>query len=148
MTATVHGERARAGLQLLKAGIQHAAQEALRAGVDAAYASAVSTPRFRDRRPPEEGTRGSIRHRIEGLQGFVEASGAARFLEYGTPPHVIVAHGKALRFTVEGQVLFRRWVKHPGTAARPFMHEARERGLQAAEFGVEVFVNAAIQRAH
>lgn len=145
MTATVHGERTRAGLHLLKSGIHQAAELTLRSAVQAAESSAKGTTRFHDR---TGATRATIRGSAFGLQGFVEARGAARFLEEGTVPHLIVAHGKALRFTVEGQVLFRRWVRHPGTRERPFMREARERGVQAAEWGAEIFVNAAIQRVH
>jgi hypothetical protein len=147
VTATVHGERTRAGLQLLKAGIHQAAELTVRAAVVAAHQSAKGTARFKDQ---TGGTRGSIRGSADGLQGFVEARGAARFLEEGTQPHLLGTVGKLLRFTTEGQVLYRRytgWI-HPGTAARPFMHEARERGLQAAEWGAELYVNAAIQRAH
>lgn len=46
----------------------------------------------------------------------------ARFVEEGTGPHEIVAkNGKALRFMAGGNAIFRKRVKHPGTAPRPFM---------------------------
>lgn len=142
-TVTVHGEATRRGLRNLAAGIVQAAELTLRAAEDAAVASAKATTRFKDQ---TGGTRASIRRVRTGLTGFVEARGAARFLEGGTRPHVI--HGNpVLRFTVNGQVLYRRWVRHPGTAPRPFMEEAARVAFQTAEFAGEYYVNYAIQRA-
>lgn len=44
---------------------------------------------------------------------------------YGTQPHVIRARRrKALRFTVGGQVVFRRQVMHPGTRGTYFLEFA------------------------
>jgi len=41
---------------------------------------------------------------------------AARFLEYGTQPHIIEPRTrKALRFEVDGTMIFARRVLHPGT---------------------------------
>lgn len=49
----------------------------------------------------------------------------ARYLEFGTKPHPIVARRrKALRFTVGGNLVFRRRVMHPGTSATRFLHNA------------------------
>lgn len=140
---TVDGGRTRSGLANLKAGIRQAAGLTLDAAIEAAKASAKSTTLWKDQSGT---TRSSIRSERTGLRGFVEAGGAAKFLEEGTKPHLIVAHGKALRFVVEGNVLFRKWVRHPGTAPRPFMREARQRGETAAEWAAEIYVNSAIQR--
>lgn len=140
----VRGERTRAGLALLKAGVHQAITLTLRAAVAATKDSAKGTTRFQDRTTE---TRSSIHGEVFGPRGFVEARGAAHFLEWGTRPHLIVAHGRALRFVINGAVLYRRWVNHPGTAPRPFMREARERGAQAAEWGAEIFINAAIRGA-
>ncbi|MGL5911834.1 MAG: hypothetical protein ACRCZP_17660 [Phycicoccus sp.] len=48
------------------------------------------------------------------------------FVIGGTRPHLINARaGKALRFTGRGgQVIYRRSVRHPGTAANPFLRDA------------------------
>lgn len=48
----------------------------------------------------------------------------APFVEFGTRPHLIRAKKKALRFTVRGQVLFRRSVQHPGTRPYKFLYRA------------------------
>ena len=48
-----------------------------------------------------------------------------------------------LRFTINGQTLFRRSVK--GMMPRPFMHEAREIGEHAALYYVESFIDYAIR---
>lgn len=145
MTPQVHGERTRDGLATLKAGFLQAVTLTLRSGIEAAKSSAKGTTLFKDRTGE---TRGSLRGEVLGQRGFVEARGAAHFLEWGTAPHLIVAHGRALRFVVNGTVLYRKWVHHPGTKERPFMREARERGQQAMAWGAEIFVNAAIRAAH
>lgn len=65
----------------------------------------------------------------------------ARAVEYGTGPHIIVPRRrKVLRFSVGGRVVYTTRVRHPGTAARPFM----EPGLRkAAEgIGIQVIVDA------
>ena len=115
-----------------------------RGAVAAAEGSARGTDKFHDQ---SGGTRASIRSEVFGLEGFVSAGGAAGFIEWGTAPHLIVAHGQALRFTVNGQTLYRKMVNHPGTRERPFMREAAERGAIAAEYGAEFFVGAAIRGA-
>lgn len=51
----------------------------------------------------------------------------AGFIEAGTRPHVIVAHGKALRFVVGGQLLFRKRVFHPGTSPQRVIEVAMKR---------------------
>lgn len=44
----------------------------------------------------------------------------ASFLEEGTPAHTIRARGRALRFSVGGETIYRRSVNHPGTKATHF----------------------------
>lgn len=146
MTAVaVESRAALRGLETLSAGVVQAIELTLRSAVAAAEGSAKGTERFKDR---SGDTRGSIHGEAHGLTGFVQAGGAARFLENGTPPHIIRArNASVLRFEVAGRVLFRRMVRHPGTAPRPFMHDAAERGAIAAEYGAEEFLNYAIARA-
>lgn len=50
----------------------------------------------------------------------------ARPVEEGTKPHIIRAHGKALRFEVGGDVIFRKAVRHPGMQGRFYMKRAAE----------------------
>lgn len=143
MTVQIHATRTLEGLSLLEAGIVQAVGLTLRSAVKATEASAKATTRFHDRTGE---TRGSIRGEIQGFgRGRVIAGGASRLLEEGTVPHTIVGR-PLLRFVVAGQVLFRRSVKHPGTAARPFMSEARAVGEQTAAYGAEYFVSEAIRR--
>ena len=143
MTPTVHTESTRAGLIALRDAIYQAAALTLRAAEAAAVDSAKHTTQFHDKTGE---TRGSVRAVGRGLRGFVEARGAAHFLEYGTRPHIIRGN-PILRFTVGGQTMYRRWVRHPGVRERPFMHEARERAVIAAEWAAEMYVGFAIGHA-
>lgn len=141
----VRAHAARRGLTRLEHALERAATLTLQAAVAAAKASAKGTDEFRDRS-------GKTRRSIQGgtvgpYLGFVEAGGAAGFLEHGTAPHLIVAHGRALRFEAAGQVLYRQWVQHPGTRPRPFMREAATVGRVAAEWAAEVYVRQAIESA-
>jgi hypothetical protein len=87
---------------------------------------AKGTELFKDR---SGRTRASIQFTSDG----VVASGASRFLEAGTRPHEIRAtNARALRFEIAGTVFFRKMVRHPGTAPRPFMMLAWEYGQHVA----------------
>jgi len=49
----------------------------------------------------------------------------ARAVHDGTGPHIIRARNRrALRFQLDGRVVYARWVRHPGTRARPFLSDA------------------------
>ncbi|MEM2003164.1 MAG: HK97 gp10 family phage protein [Nitrososphaerota archaeon] len=49
----------------------------------------------------------------------------ASFVEFGTRPHVIYPRrARALRFEVDGEVVFARRVHHPGTPAQKFVAQA------------------------
>lgn len=129
---------ARRGVQTLQAGITQAAALALRAAIEAGTKDAKGTTKFQDR---TGGTRQSTHGEyLPGLQGFIEAGGAAGFLENGTPPHFIgssvLIQGVGWRFI--GQ--------HPGTQPRPFMREARNLAENIAEYRAETFVDEAIRR--
>jgi len=141
----VHSAGTLRGLETLDAGVHQAIELTIRAAVEAAKASAKGTDKFKDRTGE---TRGSIHGEALGLNGFVQAGGAARFLEFGTPPHIIRArNASALRFVQNGRVVFRKWVRHPGTRERPFMREAQAHGEIAAEYRAEEYINYAIARA-
>lgn len=133
------------GLQQLEAGILQAIGLTMRSAIKATEDAAKATTLFRDR---TGNTRASIRGVYNGVWqgGFVTAGGASQFLENGTRAHVIRGN-PILRFEIAGTVFYRRMVHHPGTAARPFMAEARRVGEQAAAYGAEHFINAAIARA-
>ena len=128
---------------LLRAGLRNGAHQALVSAVKAAHESARTTDLFKD--GPDARLRRSIVMTIpEPLEGQIKAGGAgapyARFVESGTQPHDIrPKRATTLRFTVAGQVFFRRLVHHPGTAERPFMARATAVGEQTLEYGLEYF---------
>lgn len=149
----VDGQRAIDSLRSLSNAFRHAVQETTRTVLSETEKHAKETKLFDDKSGagvtrPHEGTRSSIRAVEEGMtHGFVEAGGAARFLEYGTPPHEIWAKGGGmLRFEVAGTVFYRRMVHHPGTAERPFMQQARDHGQKVADYVAEILVEEAILR--
>lgn len=54
----------------------------------------------------------------------------AETVSKGQPPHEIVPKtAKALRFEVNGQVVFAKRVKHPGTAGNPYVEESFAQAL-------------------
>lgn len=67
----------------------------------------------------------------------------AKFVHDGTNPHIIrPVRRQALRFTVGGQVVFAKFVNHPGTRSRPFLTRAlrqiaRQRGWRYLPGGIE-----------
>jgi hypothetical protein len=65
-----------------------------------------------------------------GLQGVVRCDHPkVRFVLDGTRPHVIRArNAKALRFEMEGRIVFARKVNHPGTRPNNFMARALRLG--------------------
>jgi len=67
-----------------------------------------------------------MRARRTSVTGTVEnRTKYAIYVHEGTKAHLIVARKKkALRWTEDGLVFFRRVVRHPGTKGRPFMRTA------------------------
>lgn len=61
-----------------------------------------------------------------GPRGIVEyIAKYAAAVEDGSAPHIIKARRKkALRFVVDGEVVYAKSVRHPGTPARPFLGKA------------------------
>jgi hypothetical protein len=56
---------------------------------------------------------------ICGIEGLTPYLG---YILSGTPPHLIrPLHGRALRFTVGGTIVFATLVRHPGTAPNNFV---------------------------
>ena len=52
---------------------------------------------------------------------------ATSFVLHGTPPHVIYAkRGKYLKFEIDGKIMFREKVNHPGFKANNFLWKALE----------------------
>lgn len=68
----------------------------------------------------------TLRTQVKGT--VVNRAKYAAAVHDGTGPHIIRARRKrALRFTVGGQVVFARSVRHPGTRGRPWLMEAAEK---------------------
>ena len=121
-------------------GIVKAIRGAVKDGVDHAKATSL----FKDKSGK---TRKSIRGAVDdfSMKGTVKASGAAIYLENGTPPHEITAkNGGALKFMMNGQWVFRKSVQHPGTEPRPFMTEARDHAERSLDYYAVMFVESAI----
>jgi hypothetical protein len=140
----VHGEKAKEGLRRLQQNLQGAAHFILAAGITAAEQSAKASTLYKDQTGK---TRASVKGSINagGLSGKVVGRGAAIFLENGTRAHTITAkNGGMLRFFVNGQAIFRRSVRHPGTGPRPTMGNARYHAEMAIGFASELYVNEAI----
>ena len=55
----------------------------------------------------------------------------AKFIEYGTRPHIIRARrAMALRFEVHGDVVYAKYVRHPGTRAQRILARAVDESLR------------------
>lgn len=56
---------------------------------------------------------------------------ASIYVLNGTRPHMIFPRrsGGVLRFTVDGRVVYARFVSHPGTKAQPFLQQALRSAL-------------------
>lgn len=53
------------------------------------------------------------------------------YVEFGTRPHIIrPRRARALRFEIGGEVIFARYVRHPGTRGQFYMRRALEEGLK------------------
>jgi hypothetical protein len=63
----------------------------------------------------------------------------AASLEMGARPHVITGN-PLLRFEKGGQILFRRYVEHPGIKGVHFMEQAKEKADREAEMLVRTIV--------
>jgi hypothetical protein len=66
----------------------------------------------------------------DGLQGVITCDHPATlFVLEGTRPHIIRARrAKALRFEVDGQIVFAKYVRHPGTRPNNFLGQALRLG--------------------
>jgi Bacteriophage HK97-gp10, putative tail-component len=125
------------GIERLNAEILSVARQSLRQAASHAVTLARQTTTFKDR---TGNLRASIRFEDRGLWDYRAVAGGvgsratnrkgaqyALFVEEGTRPHAIEARrAKALRFVMNGEIIFRRRVWHPGTKATNFMRDARD----------------------
>jgi hypothetical protein len=146
MSVTVTHGNLFSQLNDLAAGIRNNAAQAIKVATDAAYQDAKTTTMFKDR---SGDLRGSIAESVDGLEGKVWRGRKKYFgfVANGTVPHVIEGrNGGMLAFMMNGSMMFRRRVNHPGTAPRPVMQHAYDRGAFVADMVGDRFINAAIQR--
>ena len=93
--------------------------------------------------------RESLGVRVEPNRVLVGPSAKyAPYVEFGTAPHVIKAKGKALAFKVNGRIIYRKQVHHPGTKAQPFVRPAYDAwkdslGPAVAQANADVFTQEA-----
>lgn len=82
----------------------------------------------------------------EASYDIVSPHPASSFVNDGTPPHVIEAkNAKALRFEMNGELVFAKRVNHPGTQPQPFMDRAERVADRALNREIQVAVDE-IQR--
>jgi hypothetical protein len=62
-----------------------------------------------------------------GRDGMTDYLG---YILAGTPPHLILPHGRALRFMIGGSVVFATVVFHPGTSPNNFVLRALPEALR------------------
>lgn len=148
MTAKSDSSGARRAFRAFVYDVEGIAHQTMSTGMRLAEAVAKSTTTFKD--SPNTSTvhtRETIRGLASGTSGRLIAGGAARFLENGTRAHMIWAKralqgtgrskgtanegrgARSLRFVVNGQVRFARYVFHPGTTATHFLKDAAAEAL-------------------
>ncbi|MEM1562782.1 MAG: HK97 gp10 family phage protein [Candidatus Bathyarchaeia archaeon] len=81
------------------------------------------------------GLRNSIRKDVDESRLQAQIGAAAKYapyVEFGTRPHLIEpVRARALRFTVGGEIVFARLVRHPGTKPQWFVRRAAEETIAA-----------------
>jgi HK97 gp10 family phage protein len=77
--------------------------------------------------------RDSIGYRSEGEMRFTIFAGAkhAAVVEFGSAPHFILPRtARVLRFEVDGEIVFAKYVMHPGTAPQFIIHRAKKENME------------------
>lgn len=132
----------RAKLARIRAELHESLQRSLALAGSQAVQNAKATDRFRDRTGD---LRKSVRYQPGPgpYRGSVIADKRYAFwVENGTEPHIIRArNARYLRFEVNGEVFFRKSVRHPGTKPTHFLRDA------ARAVDVRAFVMAALASA-
>jgi len=91
-----------------------------------------------------------IHYRQEGPLRFIIVAGdrKAAIIEFGTRPHFIIPRNKrALKFEVDGEEVFAKWVHHPGTLPQLIIHRAKKENLDKIVAAINEGVQEAIAQA-
>lgn len=128
----------------LFAGLVQTASEAVLASSKAAEAEAKAVIRATTKRHTGQLEDLTVATRVSLTSAkFTSAAKYAIFIDAGTRPHLIQARrAKFLRFQMGGATLFRRAVRHPGTAPRPFV----QRATMAGEFAMNLVAQRGVER--
>jgi len=70
----------------------------------------------------------------------------ASFVNDGTRPHDIVAKGGALKFQADGETVFRKRVRHPGTRPTLFFESAVDKAFNEATVQLEKRLQVAVDK--
>lgn len=145
----------------LTAGLRKAVQHV----VITTTQKARSEHRWQDRTgATRESIVGQVTDSGKGASGQIDVGENAARLATGTPPHVITAGDRKvaggrdasgrflkgttrsgfLRFSVGGQVMFRRSVNHPGTKPDPFLDAAADAAGEELDRAVDAAIDAAL----
>lgn len=123
------------------------ASEAMQQCVREAERSAKTTSLFRNRtgllQSRIAGSTSSNKSSITGT--LIAGTKYAEYVENGQPRHMITGNPN-LRFVMNGVVMYRRWVDHPGAAARPFMQRAQSWGEKVLDDALYAYINHSIER--
>jgi len=78
---------------------------------------------------------------------FGSRSPYAAPLEYGSMPHFIIPRAaRALRFEIDGETVFAKYVMHPGTAPQYIIHRAKKDNLDKIMQAIRDGVREALKR--
>ena len=125
------------GLDIKAFGLEKPIEELVKKTADFAEKT------MKEKAPKRTGRlRGSIHKKVGRLEAEIGPSAPyAIYIEYGTRPHIIrPVRARALRFEVNGEVVFTRLIRHPGTKPQRFIRETvEELQNQISRFASEVF---------
>jgi len=135
-------------LKALEVDLRRAVHDGVRDAVKAGEEDARTTTLYKDQTGALR--RSTVGTQISSVKGEIRAGAKhARFIENGTPPHVIEGKGGGtLSFVANGSRVFARRVNHPGTAERPFMAHAASVAEKTLDYGLEFYVDQATSRSN
>jgi len=92
----------------------------------------------------------SIHYRQDGPLRFIIVAGdkKAAIIEFGSISHFIIPRfKKCLRWVVDGEEIFAKWVLHPGTAPQLIIHRAKKAHMNRIVEAITEGVQEALEHA-